>query len=266
MSGLLAGQKAIVTGGAGGIGAATVRRFIEEGAAVSILDIDAEGGRALATELDADFRPVDVTDADALTAAVDGAAQALGGLTTLFNNAGIGNVKPLEAYSDDEWHRLMDANATAVFTGTRAAVPHLRANGGGCIVNNASQNGLRPTRGEAPYAAAKAAAIALTQSAALEYGRDGIRVNAVLPGFVRTGLNAFICDDPDLAGPIEHNTPLGRIGAPDEVADVVVFLCSNLARYVTGHSVVIDGGSLLVNAQVDPLLRGFVGHEGDSVR
>jgi len=81
----------------------------------------------------------------------------------------------------------------------------------------------------------------------------------VLPGFVRTDLNRFICDDPALARPIEANTPLGRIGTPDEVADVVVFLCSDLARYVTGHSIVIDGGSLLVNAQVDPLLRGLVG-------
>ncbi|MGI9603996.1 MAG: SDR family NAD(P)-dependent oxidoreductase [Acidimicrobiales bacterium] len=258
--GLLEGHKAIITGGANGIGAATARRFEAEGAAVALIDVDAEAGGQLATELGGSFHHADVTDAAALTGAVNSAVDAMGGLSDLFNNAGVGNVMALDAYDDAEWHRLVDTNMTAVFTGIRAAVPHLRHNGGGSIVTNASQNGLRPTRGEAPYSAAKAAAIALTQSGALEYGGDGIRVNAVLPGFVRTGLNQFICDNPDLAGPIEANTPLGRIGQPDEVADVVVFLCSHLARYVTGHSVVIDGGSLLVNAQVDPMLRGFLGH------
>jgi len=257
--GLLEGHRAIITGGARGIGAATARRFVDEGATVALIDIDTDGGAALAAELGGSFHRVDVTDAAALTGAIDDAAAAMGGLSDLFNNAGVGNVKDLDAYDDDEWHRLLDTNATAVFTGMRAAVPHLRADGGGSIVTNASQNGLRPTRGEAPYSAAKAAAIALTRSGALEYGDDGIRVNAVLPGFIRTGLNEFICDDSELVGPIEANTPLGRIGTPDEVADVVVFLCSDLARYVTGHSVVIDGGSLLVNAQVDPLLRGFLG-------
>ncbi len=257
--GLLEGHQVIVTGASSGIGAATARRFVDEGAAVALIDIDADRGKRLAEDLDATFHHADVTDSAALTEAIDAATGAMGGLTDLFNNAGVGNVMDLDAYDDAEWHRLIDTNLTSVFTGMRAAVPHLRAAGGGSIVTNASQNGLRPTRGEAPYSAAKAAAIALTRSGALEYGRDGIRVNAVLPGFIRTGLNDFICDDPELAGPIEAGTPLGRIGHPDEVADVVVFLCSDLARYVTGHSVVIDGGSLLVNAQVDPLLRGFLG-------
>ena len=260
--GLLDRHKAVITGGARGIGAATARAMAAAGAMVTIVDTDGDGAEAVAAEVGGTALVADVSDSEALTAAIDAAARAMDGITDLFNNAGVGNVMALDCYDDAEWHRLIDINLTAVFSGTRAVVGHLRAAGGGSIVNNASQNGLRPTRGEAPYSAAKAGAISLTRSAALEYGADGIRVNAVLPGFVRTGLNSFICDDPALAGPIEANTPLGRIGEPDEVADVVVFLCSDMARYITGHSIVIDGGSLLVNAQVDPLLRSLTGDQG----
>lgn len=256
--GLLEGHRAVVTGGASGIGRATAARMRAEGATVTIVDVDAEGAEAAAAELDCGVEVADVADPVALGSALHAAAERMGGLSALVNNAGVGNVKPLHLYTDAEWRRLLDVNLDAVFYGMRAAVPLLRANGGGSIVTNASQSGLRPTRGEAPYAAAKAAAIALTQSAALEYGRDGIRVNGVLPGFIDTPLTSFAVGEPSLAGPIEAATPLGRIGTADEVADVIVFLCSDLARYVTGQNVVVDGGSLLVNAQVDPMLSSFV--------
>ena len=134
-------------------------------------------------------------DGDALTAAIGEAADALGGLTGLFNNAGIGNLKSLADYTDREFDLIMRVNLFGTFAGIRAAVPLLLAGGGGSIVNMASVSGVKPTRGEGPYSAAKAGVIALTMSAALEYGPD-IRVNCVSPGFVRTPLNQMIADDP----------------------------------------------------------------------
>jgi NAD(P)-dependent dehydrogenase (short-subunit alcohol dehydrogenase family) len=196
----------------------------------------------------------DVADAGAMAAAVVAAADALGGLTCLVNNAGVGNVMHLADYPDQEWDRLLDVNLRGTFHGLRAALPLLReAAGTACVVNVASVSGLRPTRGEAPYSAAKAAVISLTRSAALEYAPE-VRVNAVAPGFVDTPLTNFAVADPAYAEPIVAGTPLQRIGTADEVADVIVFLCSPLARYVTGETVVVDGGSVLGNPQVDSFL------------
>lgn len=256
---LLDARKAIVTGGGSGIGAATCRRFSEHGAAVAVLDIDGAAASSVAAEVGGVAIEVDVADSDALTAAFGQAASELGGLTTVFNNAGVGGLRHLHEYPDDEWQRLVDVNMTAVFTGIRAAVPLLREAGGGAIVSCASQSAVRPTRGEAPYSAAKAGAVALTRSAALEYGRDQIRVNAVLPGFIETPLTAIAASEPSLVGPIEDGTPLRRIGTAEEVADCVVFLCSDMASYVTGQSLMVDGGSFWPNAQVDGLFRTLLG-------
>lgn len=256
--GLLEGCRALVTGGASGIGAATCRRFSEEGARVVVLDIDGTGARAVADPLGIGVVEADVADGSAMAAAVDAAAEALGGLTCLVNNAGTGSVMALADYPDAEWDRLLDVNLRGTFHGLRAALPLLQAaDGRGCVVNVASVSGLRPTRGEAPYSAAKAAVVSLTRSAALEYAPE-VRVNAVAPGFIATPLTAFAVADPTHADPIVAGTPLGRIGTADEVADVIVFLCSPLARYVTGETVVVDGGSVLGNPQVDPFLRGLL--------
>jgi NAD(P)-dependent dehydrogenase (short-subunit alcohol dehydrogenase family) len=256
---LLAGQKAIVTGGGSGIGAATCRRFAEEGAKVAVLDVDGESAAAVAEEVEGVAFTVDVADTAALTDAFEQAAADLGGLTTVFNNAGVGALKPLHEYSDEDWRLLIDVNMTAVFAGIRAAVPLLRESGGGSIVNCSSQSAVRPTRGESPYSAAKAGAVALTRSAALEYGRENIRVNAVLPGFIETPLTALAANEPSLVGPIEEATPLRRVGTATEVADCVVFLCSGMASYVTGHSLMVDGGSFWPNAQVDGLFKTLLG-------
>ena len=252
--GLLEGCRAIVTGGASGIGAATVRRFVDEGAAVAVLDVDADGARAVAEPLGAIVVEADVADAAAMATSVPRAAEALGGLTCLVNNAGVGNVMPLADYPDGEWDRLLDVNLRGTVHGLRAALPLLREAGAAAnVVNVASVSGLRPTRGEAPYSAAKAAVVSLTRSAALEWAPD-VRVNAVAPGFIDTPLTNFAVADPTYAGPIAAGTPLGRIGTADEVADVIVFLASPLARYVTGETVVVDGGSVLGNPQVDTFL------------
>jgi NAD(P)-dependent dehydrogenase (short-subunit alcohol dehydrogenase family) len=262
--GLLDGCRAIVTGGGGGIGAATVRTMAAEGASVAILDRDGEAARAVAHDVGGFAFEADVGAIEALTAVIDEAVGALGGLTALVNNAGVGNLKPLHTYTDAEWRLLTRVNLDGVFAGTRAAVPHLRDAGGGSIVNVASVSGVTPTRGEAPYAAAKAAVIALTRSTALEYGPHGIRANCVSPGFIRSGLTEFAFDNPAWLGPIEDRTPLRRAGTPDDVAKVIVFLCSDLSGYVTGQNLLVDGGSILPSAQIDHLLLDLLPGDADT--
>ena len=257
--GLLEGERALVTGGASGIGAATARAMVAEGARVAVVDRNQAGAEAVAEEIGGLALVADVSDADALGAAFARAADWLDGLTVVFNNAGVGSLKPLHTYTPAEVDLLVDVNFKGTYHGVAAAVPLLRASGGGAIVNMASVSGMRPTRGEAPYSAAKAAVIALTKSAALEYGPDGIRVNCVSPGFIHTELTGFAFSNPTWIEPIEAATPLGRAGTAEDVADVVVFLASSRARYVTGQNLVVDGGSVLPSSQVDGFLREMLG-------
>ena len=194
--GVLDGQRAIVTGGGSGIGAAVARVMAEQGARVAVLDLSEERGQAVADEVGGVAFPVNVVDGDAVEQAVAAAVDALGGLSCLVNNAGIGSLKPLHDYTSKEWDLLVDVNLKGTFNGLRAAVPHLRVAaaadpGTASVVNIASVSGIRPTRGESPYGAAKAGVISLTMSGALEYGPDGIRVNCVSPGFIRTQLTEF---------------------------------------------------------------------------
>jgi len=242
-----------VTGAGSGIGRAACLRLAEEGARVCALDVDADSAAAVAAECDGVALVADVADSGVLDAAFTAGADRLDGLDLVFNNAGIGAVKSLHRYGDDEWDRLVGVNLRGTFNGIRAAVPLLRAAGGGSIVNMSSLSGIRPTRGEGPYSAAKAGVIALTQSAALEYGPE-IRVNCVSPGFIETPLTARALRDPAARERIESGIPLRRVGEAGEVANVVVFLCSSLSSYVTGANITIDGGSLLPSAQSDRFL------------
>lgn len=249
--GLLEGRRAVVTGGASGIGRATARRLAEEGSQVAVIDLDGDAARRSADEIGGSAHQADVTDPDGLRAAMDDAARAMGGITLLFNNAGIGNQAPLHGWEPDEWNRLLAVNLTGVYLGFRAAIPHLRAAGGGAVVSTASISGVRPAAGEAPYAAAKAGVAALTASAALEYGPE-IRVNSVSPGMIRTPLTEPLLQFlPHEQERYERTTPLGRIGEPEDIADVVVFLCSDLARFITGQNIVVDGGMILHGSGVD---------------
>jgi NAD(P)-dependent dehydrogenase (short-subunit alcohol dehydrogenase family) len=249
--GLLDGQRAVVTGGASGIGRATATRMVEEGARVAIIDRNADAAHEVAATIGGSAHVADVGDPDELRAAVDAAAATMGGLTTLFNNAGIGNQAPLHEWEPAEWDRLLRVNLTGVYLGFRAAIPHLRAAGGGSIVSTASISGTRPAAGEAPYAAAKAGVAALTASAALEYGPH-IRVNAVSPGMIVTALTEPLLQFlPHERERYERTTPLGRLGEPADIADVVVFLCSDLARFITGQNLVVDGGMTLHGSGVD---------------
>jgi len=254
--GLLDGQRAIVTGGASGIGRATCRRMHEEGARVAVVDLNGETAEQVAKEIDGIAYTVDVTDYDALHDAVDDAAGQFGGLSTVFNNAGTGGMSQLHDWPIDEWNRLVAINLGGVFHGIRATVPHLLAGGGGSIVSTASISGTRPSGGEAPYSAAKAGVVALTANAAHEYAPT-VRVNAVSPGMIRTGLTDVLLGMEGMVEHLEAKTPLGRIGTPEDVADVVVFLSSDLARFVTGQNLVVDGGMTLHGAGVDGLLERF---------
>jgi NAD(P)-dependent dehydrogenase (short-subunit alcohol dehydrogenase family) len=253
--GLLEGELAIVTGGASGIGRATARRMAEEGAAVAIVDVDQVAAKAVTAESGIPAFVADVSDAEACAGAIEAAAGALGGLTVLFNNAGVGAAKPLHRSSDRLWRRMLDVNLTGTFHGLRAAIPLMRERGGS-IVNHASVSGIRPTRYEGPYSAAKAGVISLTMDAALEYA-PSIRVNCVSPGLVETALTAQALGDPRLRAAVERVTPLGRLGAPEDVANLVVFLASPLSAYITGQNIVVDGGSCLPNPQADTILEAY---------
>lgn len=254
MLGLLDGHKVVVTGGGSGIGRATARRMAEEGAVVAVLDVDGDGAEAVATEIGGHAFGVDVTDAGATERAVRAAADAMGGLSVAFNNAGVGWIQPLHEYDLGQWDRVVRVSLYGVFHGMRAEAPLMLEGGGGRIVNTASISGVRPAPGEGAYAAAKAGIVALTASAALEYAPT-IRVNAVSPGHVRSALTAPLDElVPEHVEGIVAKTPVGREGDPGDVADVVVFLCSDLSRFVTGQNLVVDGGLTLHTSGTDGLM------------
>jgi NAD(P)-dependent dehydrogenase (short-subunit alcohol dehydrogenase family) len=254
---LLEGRRALVTGAGSGIGRATCLRMAAEGATVTALDIDETTARAVADITGGLAVVADVTDAEGLEAAITDAARRMGGLDTLVNNAGVGSMADLHRYSDRRFGHIVDVNLKGTFHGLRAALPLMLASGGGAVVNVASVSGMRPTRGEAAYSAAKAAVIALTGSAALEYGPT-VRVNCVSPGVIDTALTTPLLKVEGNREVIEAGTPLGRVGTATEVADVILFLCSDLSAYVTGVNIAVDGGSLLPSAQVDGALQGFL--------
>ena len=249
----LTGHRAIVTGGGGGIGAATARLLASRGAAVAVLDRSATGAEAVAAEVGGHAITVDVADPEATTAAVLEAATAMGGLTDVVANAGFGLNKPLHLYSDKEWRLVVGVNLDGTFHTLRAAIPILLEAGGGNLVTVATLNATRPLQGEAPYSAAKAGVVNLTATAALEYAPT-IRANCVSPGMIATDLTALITSDPGFTAVAEAGTPLGRIGRAEEVAEVIAFLCSDSASYLTGQNLVVDGGAGLPNLQADSIV------------
>jgi meso-butanediol dehydrogenase/(S,S)-butanediol dehydrogenase/diacetyl reductase len=238
------GRVALVTGAASGIGAATARRLVREGARVWLADRDSAGVAAVAAELGeaAGSQELDVRDREAVAAFTEAAAARFGRIDVVVNNAGIGSFGPSDVLDPDTWRDVLATDLDSVFYGTRAALPHLRAAGGGAIVNTASISGLAGDYGFAAYNAAKGAVVNYTRTAALDHGHEHIRVNCVCPGPIHTGLTSFARDMPALVEAWERSVPLGRIGAADEVAAAIAFLASDDASYISGAALVVDGG------------------------
>ncbi|ROO87094.1 3alpha(or 20beta)-hydroxysteroid dehydrogenase [Actinocorallia herbida] len=241
----------LVTGATGGQGVSHIRAYHAEGANVVIADIAEERGRALAAELGDRALSVrlDVTDEVSWAAAIKATEERFGPLSVLVNNAGVQNpAAPIEATDLRVWQRILDINLTGAFLGIKAAAPSLRRAGGGVIVNIASTSGIGGTAFYAPYVAGKWAIRGLTKTAALELGRDGIRVNAVHPGVIATPFitePAAGSDAPisDFYSPEPFAIP--RLGEPSDVTRLLLFLTSDEASFATGSEYVVDGGLLL---------------------
>lgn len=244
---------AIVTGGAVGIGRACVERMAEEGAKVAVFDILTTEGKALAATLSAQghdvaFWHVDVADEGALKIAIDAAAARFGGLHVMVNNAGIsGSPNPTDLVTEAEWDRVQAVNVKGVFFGTKHAIPHLRAAGGGAIINLSSILGLVGSGGLAPYHASKGAVRLMTKNDAIAYALEGIRVNSIHPGYIWTPMVEnhlrAMSDDPEAAKVATGSAhPVGHMGEPDDIAWAVVYLASDEAKFVTGAELAVDGG------------------------
>ncbi|HVW31059.1 MAG TPA: SDR family NAD(P)-dependent oxidoreductase [Acidimicrobiia bacterium] len=233
-------RNAIVTGGGNGIGAVIARAAAARGYRVGVLDRDAEGAVRVAEGLpNAVPLVADVTDESTVEAAFD----ALGAPPDLVvNNAGVVAFGPLLELSLRDWRDVVDVNLSGTFVVARAAARRMRAAGGGSIVNMTSINGVAPGPNAGAYGATKAAVALLTQQMAIEWGPLGIRVNAVAPGLILAGMSEPIYADDEFRARRESKVPLGRLGTAEEVADVVLFLASPEAQYVTGQNVVVDGG------------------------
>ena len=240
----LKNKRVLITGGARGIGAATAARFLEEGACVVALDRDAEALARVERELPALSGTIvaDVSDAGAVARAFGELDGLLGGLDVLINNAGISIRHRFVDISPDEWRRVMGVNLDGVFYVAQAAARRMLAAGGGVILNMGSTNGLRGYHYYADYNASKAGVIELTRSLALELA-PAVRVNAVCPGYILTPMQEAEYT-PEMLLACEGKIPLGRLGRPEEVAALFVFLASDDAAFITGQTFVIDGGEI----------------------
>ena len=238
----LAGKVAVVTGGAGGLGRATVELFVAEGARVVIADTDAAAGEALATELGdaAAFKATDVADADQVQALVDFAVEHFGGLHVMFNNAGISGSQ--RRFLDDDlrdFERVMAVNLFGSMVGSQRAARHMAEHGGGSIINTTSIAGINAGRGLMAYRASKAALIQFTKSIAIDLAEHNIRVNCIAPAHIATSINTSY----DISEIVRLMQPLQREGQPTDVANAVLFLASERAAQITGIVLPVDGGT-----------------------
>ncbi|MDG4796862.1 glucose 1-dehydrogenase [Micromonospora sp. WMMD1082] len=248
--GRVAGKTAVVTGGAMGMGAATVRRLVAEGANVVIADVDVVAAEALAAELGpkAVVEELDVRSPDQWVAVVQRTEGRFGSVDILVNNAGIADPAPLQEWDTARLQRTLDVNLIGVFNGIQAVAPAMKRAGGGSIVNIGSVGALQGIPRMSGYVVSKWAVRGLTKTVALELGAYGIRVNAVHPGQINTPMTSGVTFD-------TTNVALGRVGEPDDIARIVLFLASDDARFVTGSEIAGDGGQIAGPADYQGLPR-----------
>jgi NAD(P)-dependent dehydrogenase (short-subunit alcohol dehydrogenase family) len=240
---------ALITGAGGGLGRAMALALARAGARIMAADVAEDQARATARSVEdaggsARFAQADVTDAEAVERMVQATVDWGGRLDYAINNAGIGGASARTAdYPEAEWHRVIAINLTGVWLCMRSEIPRMLAQGGGVIVNVASVAGIVALASNSAYTASKHGVVGLTKAAALEYVRSGIRINALCPGFTRTPMvEQLIESRPQLAERLPRSMPIGRLGTPEEIADAVVYLCSDGAAFMVGHALVLDGG------------------------
>lgn len=246
----LGGKVALVTGASGGIGRAAALAFARSGASVLVSDVNDEGGEETVALIAAAggtsaYQRCDVSDGAQVKAMVAAAVARFDRLDYAFNNAGI-NVLGADEYEDDNWARSIAINLTGVMLCMREESAVMLAQGAGAIVNTASINGLVGNPSQPGYTASKHGVVGLTRHAALRWAKAGIRVNAVCPGVIETPMTAPLIASPEIKKVIDAMTPMGRMGKAEEIAEAVVWLCSDAASFVTGHPMVIDGGAIAI--------------------
>ena len=250
--GALEGKVAVVTGAAMGIGRASALAFAREGASVVVADIDEAGGRETVSLVEeqggqASFVLTDVSVKADVQAMVQHAVDTYGGLDCAHNNAGIAApMVPLADYPDDGWDRTIAVMLTGVYLCLKAEIPRMLERGGGAIVNTASGVGLVGYPSQAAYTASKHGVVGLTKVAALDYGSQGVRVNAICPGTARTPMvDTAIAEFPEIDEQLKQLHPIGRIGEAEEIAEAAVWLCSPAASFVLGVALPVDGGYVI---------------------
>ncbi len=246
----LGGKVALVTGAGGGIGRAAALAFARSGASVLVSDVNDKGGEETVALIAAAggtsaYQRCDVSDGAQVKAMVAAAVARFDRLDYAFNNAGI-NVLGADEYEDDNWARSIAINLTGVMLCMREESAVMLAQGAGAIVNTASINGLVGNPSQPGYTASKHGVVGLTRHAALRWAQAGIRVNAVCPGVIETPMTAPLIASPEMKKVIDAMTPMGRMGKAEEIAEAVVWLCSDAASFVTGHPMVIDGGATAI--------------------
>lgn len=237
---------AIITGGASGIGKASVLRFMEEGARVAIWDINEEDGKALAAQYGGDrckFYKVNAVDLPSVEAAAAAVAADFGQIDILINNAGITRDSTMKKMTAEQWQLVIDVNLTGVWNCTKAVSPYMVDRGYGRIISTSSLVGLYGNFGQANYVATKAGVIGLTKVWAREFGRKGVTANAVAPGFIATEMVTTVPEK--VIQMLEERTPVGRMGKPEEIASAFVFLASDEAAFINGTTLSVDGGLVM---------------------